>query len=234
MAGPPRRLRIRKLLEGQPSLTFALDPLKTHRQAAALLGAVLVLGTSCENMKEESKPPAPQGKLAGDTNSAKVSIDALPGLARLRQMFSAMAAKPEDAERQPVSPAVRHEGEASVVGVYPIRAPEPCHLIELCITGVTTPFDIGAITQPRAGVRRCLWQVPWLEVLLNAEGTSIRARGSEISKHPELLRGDVRLAFFLHYADLQRPLETPFGNVALTAPTRKPRRLRAVRYEAPD
>jgi hypothetical protein len=185
-------------------------------------------------MKEESEPPAPQGKPAEDTNSAEVSIDELPGLARLRQMFSAMAAKPEDAERQQVSPAVRQEGEATVLGVYPVRAPEPCHLIELRITGVTTPFDIGAITQPRVGVRRSFWQVPWLEVLLDAEGKTILARDSEISKHPELLQGEVRLAFFLHYVDLQRPLETPFGDVTLTAPTKKPRRLRSVRYESPD
>lgn len=208
--------------------------MKMHRQIAAFLGAVLLLGTSCETMKEESKSPAAQGKRAEDTNSAKVSIEELPGLARLRQMFSAMAAEPEDAERQQVSSAVRHEGEATVAGVYPVRAPEPCHLIELRITGVTAPFDIGAITQPRAGVRRSLWQVPWLEVLLDAEGKTILARHSDISKHPELLQGEVRLAFFLHYVDLQQPLQTPFGDVVLTAPSKKPRRLRSIRYEAPD
>jgi hypothetical protein len=185
-------------------------------------------------MKEENKSPASPGKPTEHANSAKVSIEDLPGLARLRQMFSAMAAEPETAEGQHVNPAVRHEGEATVAGVYPVRAPEPCHLIELRIAGVTAPFDIGAITQPRAGVRRSLWQVPWMEVLLDPEGKTIVARHSGIRRNPELLQGEVRLAFFLHDVDLQQPLQTPFGDVVLPAPTKKPRRLQSVRYEAPD
>lgn len=208
--------------------------MKARRETQALLAAFLLLGTSCGTMKEERSKPGPEGPLREGTNSPRVSIDDLPGLARLRHMFSTMGTGQEDPERKEVTAAVRHEGQVTVLGVYPVRAPEPCYLIELRITGTSAPFDIGAITQPQAGVHRSRWQVPWREVLLDADGTRILAGDAEIKRHPAFKQGCVRLAFFLHYADLQRPLETPFGNVALTAPTRKPRRLRAVRYESPD
>lgn len=43
MAGPPRRLRIRDVLEGQPSLTFALDEMRMNRAIITIIVASLIL-----------------------------------------------------------------------------------------------------------------------------------------------------------------------------------------------
>lgn len=161
-------------------------------------------------------------------------MENLPGLDRLRQIFQDMETDLRDPDVRRVSPAVRQKGKATVLGVYPVRAPEPCHLIEMRIRGVESPFDFGAITQPKHGVGRSFWQVPWMEALLSAEGTRIVATSSQLHDRPELLSGDIRIAFFLHDLDLTRALETPFGSVDLTEPSTRPRRLRALRYEEPD
>ena len=45
--------------------------------------------------------------------------------------------------------------------------------------------------------------------------------------------GSLRVAFFFHYLDLSRPLETPLGDVALPDPSPAPERLSFMEYEAP-
>ena len=45
--------------------------------------------------------------------------------------------------------------------------------------------------------------------------------------------GTLRLAFFMHHLDLERPLSTPFGEVPLRSPNDLPERLRDIEYEEP-
>jgi hypothetical protein len=42
-----------------------------------------------------------------------------------------------------------------------------------------------------------------------------------------------RVVFFFHYLDLNKPLLTPTGALALPAPKKMPARLKAIMYEAP-
>jgi hypothetical protein len=125
-------------------------------------------------------------------------------------------------------------GHVEVVGVYPVRAAEPCHLIELMMRGVGPGFDFGSISQPIPSAPSSLWQVPWGEVLLDKDYQEVLARGAELSYRPELLVGDLRVAFFMHHLDGERPLKSPFGDIRLPKPVTRPKRLKTVRYERPD
>lgn len=104
---------------------------------------------------------------------------------------------------------------ATIVGVHPVKADEPVHLIELFVEGDLNDFDIGDVTQEVAGQRRNNWQVPYDERVLE--------QSEECS----------RIAFFFHYLDLQKPLLTPSGLVLVPEPTAVPARLQDIQYEAP-
>lgn len=103
-----------------------------------------------------------------------------------------------------------------VVGVYPIEAREPVHLVEISIEGGTADaFDLGEVTQEMANTPRMNWQAPYDErVIAEADGKT-------------------RLVFFFHYLDLNKPLVTPAGEFALPAPVKLPPRLKGIVYEAP-
>ena len=114
-----------------------------------------------------------------------------------------------------------------VVGVYPVpEAPEPCHLVEVIVTDAPE-LDVGEFTQETPRQPPENWQAPWDERFLNAHGDS------EDPGAAERRRGSLRLAFFFHYLDADRPLETPFGPVPLPTPTDRPSRLDWLQYEEP-
>lgn len=119
---------------------------------------------------------------------------------------------------------------AEAVGVHPVEAPEPCHLVEIAVEGVESPFDMGDVTQPVDGRPRSEWQVPWDEHFLDSSGT--RVLDSSRPDSPPTGR-DLRVAFFFHHLDLDRPLNTPWGLLRLPRPTMRPARLEFMRYEAP-
>lgn len=119
------------------------------------------------------------------------------------------------------------------IGVYPIDAPEPVHLVELLIHGASGVFNLSGITQANPDLSRDNWQVPYLEQILTASGDEIVADDSEADDKPELWHGNVRLVFFFHYLDIDRPLQTPYGHVRLPAPSRRPGRLSMVQYAQP-
>lgn len=115
-----------------------------------------------------------------------------------------------------------------IVGVYPFDATEPCHLIECWLRDATEDFDFGEITQEIPGQSEDNWQVPWNEYRLNADGTA-----GELLESSERLNGDVRVAFFFHYLEPDRPLRTPVGDLPLPTPTECPERLGFIEYEPP-
>ncbi|MCH8152527.1 MAG: hypothetical protein IH830_09175 [Planctomycetes bacterium] len=124
--------------------------------------------------------------------------------------------------------------QIDIVGVYPVDGPEPCHLIELIIRGCNGVVDIGRFTQEDPGKPQDNWQVPYMEHILNSDGTVILADDFCLSKKPELWNEDVRLAFFFHYLDMKGPLKTPFGDVVLPEPIIRPDRLKMIQYEPVD
>jgi hypothetical protein len=71
------------------------------------------------------------------------------------------------------------------VGIYPIQAIEPIHLVELEIEDDDAFSDIGEITQEIPDQRRDNWQVPYLEQLLAEDGTSLIAEDFEIPNKKE-------------------------------------------------
>lgn len=118
-----------------------------------------------------------------------------------------------------------------VIGVYPIEAADPCHLLEMLIRDHTGPIHLTGFSQEIQGQPRMLWQVPWDERILNFDGTQ------DISgRFPTKIVADgtLRLAFFMHSLDLNQPLITPAGNVVLPTPEQQPGRLVFMRYERPD
>jgi hypothetical protein len=118
-----------------------------------------------------------------------------------------------------------------VLGIYPVEAPEPCHIIELMIRGHVGVLRMGAFTQESRGQPRSNWQVPWDERVLSADGTK-----DMLGPFPSRIECDgtaVRLAFFFHYLDCDRPLITPAGELALKAPQERPERLAFLAYNSP-
>ena len=104
----------------------------------------------------------------------------------------------------------------TVVGVHPVEAAdEPCHLIELLVEGADNGLNLGEATQEVKGKSRDDWQAPYDEQILE-EGDG---------KH--------RYAFFFHYLDLKKPLQTPFGPVNIPPCTDAPKHLKKIKYEAP-
>jgi len=100
---------------------------------------------------------------------------------------------------------------ARVVGIHPVAADEPVHLVELEIEGNADGFDIGEITQEVPGQPRRNWQAVYGERRI----------------------GQNRWAFFFHYLDTAKPLLSPAGPLALPPESSVPEHLRGIEYEQP-
>jgi hypothetical protein len=99
-----------------------------------------------------------------------------------------------------------------IVGVYPVEAPEPCHLVEVRFDEPPDNLDWGKVTQEVDGQPQSNWQVPWDEQPLDEE---------------------THWVFFFHYLDISKPLLTPLGPCELPRPTDLPDYLSATEYEQP-
>ena len=120
-----------------------------------------------------------------------------------------------------------------IVGVHPVPAADPCHLVELIVRGSDGPFDLSLFTQPVEGRPPSDWQAPYAEKILDPDGEAVIVDLWEGTGDEGHWTGEVRLAFFFHYLDPHRPFQTPFGEAKLPAPTNRPQRLRALDYEEP-
>jgi hypothetical protein len=119
--------------------------------------------------------------------------------------------------------------KVDILGVHPVEgAGEPCWLIETQVTGEGR-FDLRAITQREEGVPRSSWQAPYDEHQLSRDGDSAAALDGGFVD----VRGMCRLAFFFHYLDWGKLLETPAGPVPLPMPSPRPTRLQFITYEPP-
>ena len=119
--------------------------------------------------------------------------------------------------------------KAQVVGVHPVEAEQPCHLIELVISDSDRAFNVEDLTQLDEDIEKGLWQAAYDERFLDAESLEPLPLGS--FERPD--RNAYRLAFFFHYLDLGKPLESSFGPLALPAPSPRPEHLAFIHREAP-
>jgi hypothetical protein len=122
---------------------------------------------------------------------------------------------------------------AKIIGVHPVKAKEPCHLIEIVVYENIGPLDMAEFTQPWQGKSQASWQVAYDEVFLESDGTEMPLAWMIDLADPNFWRRNVRFSFFFHYLDLERPLQTPFGEVRLLAPTPRPERLAFIKYSRP-
>jgi hypothetical protein len=123
--------------------------------------------------------------------------------------------------------------KVEVIGVYPIEASDPVHLVELIIRDSDGKFSFYDITQEVPGQPKDNWQVPYDEKILNADGTSIKSDPFFNQDTEDDWLGDVRIIFFFHYLNPESLMKTPFGDVVLPPESDKPDRLDFVKYEAP-
>ena len=100
-----------------------------------------------------------------------------------------------------------------VVGVHPIEARQPVHLLELEAQIEDMPIDWSSITQSVAGRDESYWQVPYDEQMVPGRAW--------------------HWCFFFHYLDQSRPLSSQSGDLALPLETSVPDHLRFMRYEEP-
>ncbi len=102
-----------------------------------------------------------------------------------------------------------------IIGVHPIPANEPCHLLEIELRVPSDQFDFGLVTQEMPDQPEANWQVAWDEQQVGDEAATSR------------------WAFFFHYLDFGRPLLTPLGPITLPEPTPVPDHLKAIEYYEP-
>ena len=123
--------------------------------------------------------------------------------------------------------------KVEVVGIYPVEASEPIHLVELIINDSDGKFSFYDITQEVPGQTQDNWQVPYDEKILNNDGTSIKSDPFYKEDSEGDWLGDVRVIFFFHYLNLESAMKTPFGDVVLPPESDKPDRLDFAEYDAP-
>jgi hypothetical protein len=119
--------------------------------------------------------------------------------------------------------------KAKVVGVHSVEADQPCHLIELIICDPDRAFNVDDLTQPDEDVEESLWQVAYDERFLDAHSLEPMRLGYR--ERPD--RNEYRLAFFFHYLDLAKPLESSFAPLALPDPSPRPEHLAFMRWVPP-
>ena len=120
-----------------------------------------------------------------------------------------------------------------VVGVYPVDAPEPVHLVELLLKDLHGAVDMAEFVQRSETQPPENWQTAYDERILSTDGADVVWRPWTDPVPEDAWTGDVRLTFFMHYLDDDTPLTTPIGEVALPPPSPLPARLVPVDYEAP-
>jgi hypothetical protein len=101
-------------------------------------------------------------------------------------------------------------------------------LVEAIVRNRDDRFDIGQFTQPQDGVPQQNWQVPWAEAYLTPDGQALAV--DRWSDPPA--SGNLRVAFFMHLWQPDKPLRSSYGEVTCPAVQKMPERLaQLVPYE---
>src|SRR5262249_8704558 len=94
-------------------------------------------------------------------------------------------------------------------------------LVEALVLGRDQRFNLSNFCQAREDIPRANWQVPWEEKYLSLDGRSVIPTRSLDVPEAE----DFRVAFYIHFWDPARPLQTSYGPVPCPRPKRMPKRL---------
>ena len=114
--------------------------------------------------------------------------------------------------------------ELEIIGIYNIENNPDVHLIELRYS--SDSINMMDFTQEIESLPTSSWQAPYDERFLDQEGLNIVE---------EQTKGNIRIVFFFHFIDFNKPLVTPEGNKILPMPTEIPDRLaKIIKYEEVD
>ncbi len=113
------------------------------------------------------------------------------------------------------------------MGIHPVAGYPEVHLIEAVVEAPPCEVDVGRFGQSDPGRPPDNWQVAYDERYLSPDGQTVLG-------YDPPAESPTRLAFFLHYCDLNRPLLTPDGPLPLPEPSPLPDRLREIEYEPVD
>src|SRR5688572_8019862 len=152
----------------------------------------------------------------------------VPLCAACALVLAACAVNQNDRQESPrVSSSMSRK--AQVVGTYLVpNAEQPVVLVELWLEAGGL-IDFSQFRQESSSGKEADDQVAYDEYLLSEDGS----KGRRLSFKPLRVTERVRVAFFLHYPDYSRPLQTPVGPVELPRPSRAPSRLAFVEYIEP-
>ena len=125
-----------------------------------------------------------------------------------------------------------------MTGAERVKAERSCRsqlssavLIEALVKDRDNYFGVGDFAQQYEDKPEDSWQVAWAEAFLTPDGKSLVVeRGADPPK-----TGDLRVAFFMHYWDPDRPLHTSYGKFTCPQIQEMPERLkRLVPYITAD
>ena len=108
-----------------------------------------------------------------------------------------------------------------LIGIYRAENIPDVYLIELIMNIHANDVDVSSFTQRDDSIPKEDWQVAYDEHFLNEDGTKVI--GTFID-HSKLAGAKTRVAFFMYFVDIGKPLISQYGETLLSEPTPMPER----------
>jgi hypothetical protein len=118
-------------------------------------------------------------------------------------------------------------------GVYKVRAPQPCFIVEITIHDSETELKFSQVVYNVKIGGRKTEQVPFEEHFLSEDGETVLGDYTYGWDNPDAWVGEVRLAFLMHFLKAGETIETPYGPLTIPEPTKRPERLKSIKYVSP-
>ena len=109
-----------------------------------------------------------------------------------------------------------------LIGIYRVENIPDVYLVELIMKIPANNVDVSSFTQRDDSIPKEDWQAAYDEHFLNEDGTKVI--GTFID-HSKMTGAKTRVAFFMYYVDINKPLISQFGETLLSEPTSMPERL---------
>ncbi len=121
-----------------------------------------------------------------------------------------------------------------VHGVYEVKAPDPCCIVEITIRDSEEELEFSKIlydvTLPRHGSST---QAPFNEHFISLDGEKVLGDFEYGWDYPEVWCGDVRIVFLMHFLMAGKEIKTPYGPILVPEITSRPDRLKKIKYKSP-